>query len=156
MDSNDTIVQDAEIVEDVATQQSSQNQTATDVLLSLENLIKSHSVSIDKLTVSLKEQRAMLEDSFQNDPTYLEHTKLAKEAAKVKSQTKLEITKQPAIFALSQKVKELSADLKDKKLALSDYLREYQRLTQVNEIEVADGDVREIVTTPKLVKKSNK
>ena len=40
------------------------------------------------------------------------------------------------------------------KEGLSDYLREYQRLSGSNEIEGEDGELREIVYTAKLVKKS--
>lgn len=136
----------AEVVEDVS-------NGSKDVIINLEALIKTQTIAIDKTREKLKEQKQMLEDAFQNDPTYIEHEKLAKEAAKVKGKTKSEITKQPAVSILSQKVKDLSLDLKDKQASVSDYLKEYQRLTQVTEIEVEVGDVREIVNVPKLVKK---
>lgn len=126
------------------------------VLLSLENLIKNHIASIDKLKEENKKQKQMLEDSFMNDAVYQEHLRLAKEAVKQKSATKSQITKQPQNMALSQKIRQMSAELKDKQLALSDYLLEYQRLTGVNEIEGDDGEIREIVNSAKVVKRASK
>jgi len=46
--------------------------------------------------------------------------------------------------------------LKDLQNALSDYLREYQRLSGSNEIEGDDGEVREIVYVAKLVKRTSR
>lgn len=146
LDDTEENIVDAEVVEDVS-------NGSKDVIINLEALIKTQTIAIDKTREKLKEQKQMLEDAFQNDPTYIEHEKLAKEAAKVKGKTKSEITKQPAVSILSQKVKDLSLDLKDKQASVSDYLKEYQRLTQVTEIEVEVGDVREIVNVPRLVKK---
>lgn len=140
---------DAEIVE---TPSSSSDQAT--VLLSLEQLIKNHIASIDKLKEENRKHKQMLEDAFMNDQVYQEHLKLAKEAAKVKAQTRSQIMKQPANVVLSNKVKSMSVELKEKQMALSDYLLEYQRLTGVNEIEGEDGEVREIVNTARVVKKA--
>lgn len=146
-----TDIIDAEVVEDSPKSSSSDQAT---VVLSLEQLIKSHIASIDKLRDENRKHKQMLEDAFLNDPVYQEHLKLAKEAAKVKNTTKQQITKQPANVLLSNKIREMSAELKDKQMALSDYLLEYQRMTGVNEIEGEDGDVREIVNSAKVIKKS--
>src|SRR5260221_57832 len=98
----------------------------------------------------------MLEDAFISDPVYQEHMKAAKEAIKVKSATKAQISTQPQNMMLSSKIKNMSSELKDKQYALSDYLLEYQRMTGVNEIEGEDGEVREIVNTAKVIKKAQK
>jgi hypothetical protein len=57
---------------------------------------------------------------------------------------------------LGQQISGLKDDVKDLKQSLSDYLSEYQRLTQSNQIEVSEGDTREIVTSTRLVKKNAK
>ncbi len=144
-------VVDAEIV---ATQTPTPAADQVTVLLSLEQLIKSHIASIDKLREESRKHKQMLEDAFLNDPVYQEHLKIAKEATKQKSTTKQNIMHQPANVQLSNKIKEMSAELKDKQMALSDYLLEYQRMTGVNEIEGEDGEVREIVNTARVVKKT--
>ncbi|HSD98576.1 MAG TPA: hypothetical protein VLB73_02665 [Patescibacteria group bacterium] len=147
-------VTEGEIVEETSATQSDSDQAT--VLLSLENLIKNHIASIDKLKDEVKKQRQMLEDSFMNDAVYQEHLRLAKEAIKVKSATRLQITSQPQNIMLSNKIKSMTTELKDKQFALSDYLLEYQRLTGINEIEGEDGELREIVNTAKVVKRASK
>lgn len=124
------------------------------VLLSLEQLIKSHISTIDKLSIELKKHKEMLEDSYNSDAVYQEHALAAKEAAKVKAQTRSQIMKQPANVVLSNKIKSMSAEVKEKKLSLSDYLLEYQRMTGINEIEGEDGELREIVNVAKAIKRS--
>ncbi len=152
----ETEVIDAEIVEIPSEVASSSVANDATVMLSLENLIKSHIASIDKLKDELRKQKQTLEDGFMNDAVYQEHLRLAKEAIKVKSATRAQITKQPQNVLLSNKIKSMSAELKDKQFALSDYLLEYQRMTGVNEIEGEDGELREIVNTAKVVKRASK
>ncbi len=133
----------------------SQSTDAT-VLLDLEHLIKSHISGIDTRKAELKKNKEMLGDIFVNDSTYQEHEKLAKEANKVKSATKAQLMKAPNAAELADKIKAVASEVKDMDGALSDYLREYQRLSGSNEIEGDDGQVREIVYVAKLVKKSSK
>lgn len=132
------------------------DDTSATVLLDLENLIKTHISGIDKRKDELKKLREMLTDIFVNDPTYQEHEKLAKEATKVKSATKSQLMKAPNAAGLVQKIKTMVAEAKEMDGALSDYLREYQRLSGASEIEGDDGQVREIIYVAKLVKKSSK
>ena len=143
---DDQPIQNAEIVE----------ETPAEMLTNLESTIKEHIASIDKSKTELKKLKEMLADTYRNDPTYQEHDKLVKEATKVRTKTKSELLKQPAVSDLSAKVRELSGELKDFQAALSDYLREYMRLSGSNEIEGDDGEVREIVYVAKLVKRSSK
>jgi hypothetical protein len=138
----------------------SQDATPTDgsgaqVLLDLEQLIKTNISNIDKGKAELKKQREMLTSAFENDETYRLHNEEAKKAAKTKAQTKYQIMQQPQNKQLAEKVKGIAADIKEADGALSDYLREYQRLSGSNEIETDDGQIREIVYTAKLVKRSS-
>lgn len=126
------------------------------VLLSLDSMIKSHIKSLDTLGVELKKKREMLEDTFTNDPTFKEHAENAKKAAKIKAETRSQIMKQPQIAQLANKVKELSSEIKTRKLELSDYLLEYQRMSGANQIEGEDGEIREIVNEAKLIKRAIK
>lgn len=143
-----TVIQDAAIVEDP--------KPDPTVLGDLENLIKGHISGIDTRKEELKKIKEMLGDILVNDPTYQEHEKLAKDANKVKSATKAQLLKAPNAAELANKIKTMAAEVKEMDAALSDYLREYQRMTGSNEIEGADGQVREIVYVAKLVKKSSR
>lgn len=156
MDDTQNKIQDAEIVEEETETPSGTAADQATVLLSLDELIKSHIASIDKLREELTQQRQMLEDAFVNNDTYQEHAKKVKEANKIKSETRQQIMKQPAMEVISSKVKGLSADLKEKQVALSEYLQEYQRMSGANEIEGYDGEVREIINTAKLIKKASR
>jgi len=126
------------------------------VLLDLEQLIKTNVATIDRAKVELKKQKEMLDSALQNDETYRTHNEEAKKAAKQKGATKLQILSQSANKALAEKVKTLVAEVKEATDALSDYLREYARMSGTNEIETDDGVVREIVYTAKLVKKGSR
>lgn len=157
---DDITTSQEEIVEaEIVEEKPSSNLTDTDqatIVVSLGQLIKSHIASIDKLREEVKKHREMIADGFANDSVYQELDTQAKEAIKKKNAAKQQIAKQPAVITLVNKAKSMSAELKEKQMALSDYLLEYQRMTGVNEIEGEDGDVREIVHIAKAVRKPTK
>ena len=78
MDDNSTVTEAVEVV----TAPDASNQGM--VVIELENTIKSHLSSIDNLEAEYSKHRDMLEDIFNNDTTYKEHAKVAKEAARIK------------------------------------------------------------------------
>ncbi len=109
--------------------------TGAEVLLEIEGLIKTHISGIDKRKSELKKLREMLESALANDETYRQHADKAKEANKVKAATRHQIMQQAQNKQLDDKVKGLSAEIKEMDGALSDYLREYQRMSGSTEIE---------------------
>ncbi len=156
-DSETDIIVEAETTEEVV--ESPADVVTTDqatVLLSLEELIKNHIQSLEKLQDELKKHREMFADAFENSEVYREHEKRVKEVTKEKSQAREQILKQPAMQSLAQKIKDFNTELKEKKGALSDYLLEYQRMSGANEIEGHDGKLRDIVNNAKLVKRSSR
>lgn len=98
----------------------------------------------------------MLQSALENDETYRLHNEEAKKAAKTKSQTKYQIMQQPQNKQLAEKVRGIAEEIKEADGALSDYLREYQRMSGATEIETNEGEIREIVYVAKLVKKSSR
>lgn len=127
------------------------------VLLSrIEEMIKTHLSQIGELQEQITKHRDMVNDIFANDETYQEHDKGAKEAARIRSNTKKEIMKRLDVAELANKLKSLKSEQGELKTGLSDYLREYQRLSGSNQIEGEDGEMREIVFVAKLVKRSSK
>ncbi len=155
MDDNTQPVVDAEVIEETTEVTTSEPQTANRamILLDLENLIRSHLASIDKMQVEAKKHKEMLDSVFDNDETYKKHSDAAKEANKIKSATRAQIMKQPAVAELSEKVKSMRTDVKELRDALSDYLQQYQQMSGLTQIEDADGEMREIVYDAKLVKR---
>ena len=134
------------------------DQTTTDpgIVSDLEHLIKTHITNLDKLKKDLKSQREMLKSALENDETYRSHHEKVKEATRVRAGTKKQIMAQQANKLIADKILESTAGLRQLDAELSDYLREYQRLSGTNEIEGDDGEVREIVYVTKLVKKPQK
>ncbi len=124
------------------------------LLLRIEEMIKTHISQIDNLSEEAKKYKEMIDDIFGNDEVYKKHDEVAKEAARVRSKTKAEINKRPDVADLNEKFKSIRSQKKELSEGLSDYLREYQRLSGLNEIEGEDGELREIVYVAKLVKKS--
>lgn len=147
-------IQDGEIVEEAPAKKVEDGQAI--VLLNLESMIKGNISQIDKLTEEMKKQKEMLDSVFENDATYTEHAKQAKEAARIKTATKNEILKRPDVAHIFEKVKSAKAEISELQDGLSSYLQEFQRMSGVNEIEGEDGLVREIVYTAKLVKRNSK
>lgn len=124
------------------------------LLVRIEEMIKTHISQIDSLQEEITKRRDMVNDIFTNEETFQEHDKVAKEAARIRNNTKKEIMKRPDVSELTTKLKDLKLEQKELRGGLSDYLREYQRLSGSNEIEGDDGEVREIVYSAKLVRKS--
>ena len=131
-------------------------QNSGQILINMEAMIKNYIADIDRVNTEAKKLKEMLDDIFANDPTYQQHAEAAKEASKKKAQTRAEILKRPQAKELDDRIRTLKSEVKENQGALSDYLQEYARMAGVNEIEGEDGEVREIVYTAKLVKKSFK
>lgn len=131
------------------------SSSGADELLTIESSIKEHMSQIEKLGEELKPVKEMLNDYLDNDPTFRERTELAKKATQLKTQTKQLLLKQPNAVQLVEKIKTMKEEQKGLQEALSYYLREYQRLTGANEFEGSDGELRQIVYTAKLVRKTN-
>lgn len=126
------------------------------VLTSLESLIKQHISLVASNKEELGKVREMIASALANDQTYKLHDEEAKKAAKVKAATKSELMKTPVNKILVDKSTELTTEIKEADSALSEYLREFARLTGSNEFETDDGEVREIVFVAKLVKRSSR
>lgn len=126
------------------------------LLLKIEEMIKAHMAQIDGLQEEITKHRDMFNDIFVNDETFQEHDKVAKEASRIRSNTKKQIMKRSDVADLSNKLQDLRLEQKELQEGMSDYLREYQRLSGSNEIEGEDGQIREIIYTAKLIKRPTK
>ena len=61
----------------------------------------------------------------------------------------------PEAKMVVEKLTDLQSQLKELKVALSDYLAQYVTLAGTNQIELTDGILRQIIYTAKLVKKGD-
>ncbi|MGB9637339.1 MAG: hypothetical protein ACPLY7_00895 [Microgenomates group bacterium] len=126
----------------------------TEDFLNLESLVKTYVAKIAELEKELRTKSQILTDALENDVVYHEQAEKVKEANKLKSATKQQILKSPQLAEISERIKEIKFDLQDGRAILSDYLQQYQKQTGATQIEVGDGEVLEIVSVVKLVKKS--
>ncbi len=159
-------IQDAELIEDndsstEASQLSQSEDTEgglsqAGMILELETMIKNHISGISTRRNELKKFKEMVVDAFKNDSTYQEVEEAYKKATKVKKDIKANIMQQPGVQEAAEKVRDISTEIKELEGALSDYAREYQRLSGSNEIEDNEGNVHEIVYIAKLLKKNQK
>jgi hypothetical protein len=148
-------VQDADVIEETDPQ-TPPAANGANVLMELESMIKSHIGGIDSRKTDLRKYREMLTSALASDETYQEHERIAKEAAKVKNGTRQQLMKLPANAQIQEKVRDLAVEIKEMDIALSDYLKEYERMSGSNEIETDDGTVRQIVYVAKLVKSQSR
>jgi hypothetical protein len=160
---DDQNVQDQDVVEAEVVADTAANGTPApagdgqaNVLLSLEEMIKKYITRLDNLKVEIKKHKEMYDDSFNNNPTFIENTEKAKEAAKDLKTTKKNIASQPGVIQIALKLKSMRDEAKEMHTSLSDYLLEYQRMTGANEIEGEDGKLRDIINNAKLVVRSAK
>jgi len=144
-------VVDAEIVEDAS---ANTTLSPVDELKNIENLINANITKMDKLVQDLKPVKEMLESLLQADLEYAELDQKAVEATKDKTKKKKELMGTTNGKELTEKLKELKQELLEAKDALSSYLQEYQKKTGFNEYEGPDGELRQIVFSAKLVRKT--
>ncbi len=125
-------------------------------LFAIENLIKTHISHIDTVKLEMSKQVEMFNDILNNDPDYKKAADEGKEVNKKKAEAKQNVLKSPSNASLNQKIKDMRQELKELKNALSNYLQQYQKIADTDQIESEDGEVRQIVYNAHLVKLSGK
>lgn len=123
-------------------------------IMTIENMINAQMVDIEKMKEEMKLVKSSYDDTFKNDAKFKELDDKAREAGKVKNTYKQTLLKEPAVAELSNKLDGLKGEVKDLQDGLSDYLREYYRLSGMTQFETKDGEVLQIVNVFKLVKQA--
>jgi len=144
--------------DDTTTQQAALATATKEVkdLFTIENLIKTHVSHIDAVRVELAKHAEMLTDILNNDSAYKEISDQIKDMGKKKMEAKQNILKVPSNASLNQKIKDMRTEVKELKMALSQYLQQYQKIADTDQIESEDGEVRQIIFDARLVKISGK
>ena len=122
-------------------------------IMNLETMIKGYMSDLEKYQEDLRDQASMLKDSFEQDAEYTVAQEKVLEATRKRKEVKDRIIADPAIAALESKVADLRAEVKEIKTALSDYLERFFQESGLRQITGNDGEIREMVTTVRLVKK---
>lgn len=146
---------DGEVVDDnSATTAPQAPQSDAELVVSLTNLINANLSEITNLEKEMSRNKEMVDSVLDNDSTYKDHAEKAKEAARIKSNTKKEIFKRPDVKHVVEKLGELRENLADTKEELSNYIQEYAQVSGQNYFEAEDGTIQEIVYVARLRKKS--
>jgi len=124
-------------------------------LLDIQDAINSRLQKLDSLKEDLRPHKEMLDSLLANDEEYVEKSKLARDATKAKSQAKAKVMRTTQAAELVAKINEIKDESRELGESLSYYLREYQQMTGASEFESADGELRQIVFSAKLVRKTN-
>lgn len=134
-------------------QNSDDFKNPSESLLNLESAINRTVNDVEKLKTEIKDQKDMYDSAFEQDATYESQLKKEEEVKKAGAVLKQQLSKSPAIAASFEKLKELKDDMKDLQKELSDLLKRYQKTSGTNIITREDGEIYEIVTNLKLIKK---
>ena len=106
---------------------------------------------IEDLAEELNKIKALYEESLDNDDTFQEieeHAKALRDESKEKKQQVLD---KPEIKEFMQQIKEIRQDMKENSEVLSQELADYYKESGLLEITDADGKVRKIKFSAKLV-----
>ena len=122
-------------------------------IMNLETMIKGYMSDLEKYQEDLRDLASMLKDSYEQDAEYTVAQEKVLEATRKRKEVKDRIIADPAIAALESKVADLRAEVKETKTALSDYLERFFQESGLRQITGNDGEIREMVTTVRLVKK---
>jgi len=126
-----------------------ENQDPTQLLMSLENLIKGNIEEIKDLDVKIKQKKEMIDNVLKNDSTYVSHLESAKEATRIKSATKKEILKRPDVKHIAEELKELRDDKKEAKAELSNYGVEWMANAKQLTLDL-EGEMYQVVQSAEL------
>lgn len=123
-----------------------------DSRLAAEGVIKNQLQQIEVLQNEIKRLREMETDSLINNEAFSERKLAHEESTKQLKQAKQAALTTPEAKNISQKLSEAKDRLNDLRKSLSDALVSFEKLAGTNQIEVEDGDVRQISYTAKLIK----
>ncbi len=122
-------------------------------IINVENLINSYHLKLDSLTRDLHEQKGMLQSILDNDSEYCKLDQEADKISKTKSVARQKALKQSNAVSIIDKTKEIKNELREVKVAMSDYLTQYITLSGSRQIEAPDGTLMDIIYSARLIKK---
>ncbi len=139
---------------EVSVETTPEPQSQAELVVSLTNLINATLSEISNLEKEMAKQKEMVDSVLANDSTYTQHAEAAKEASRIKSNTRKEIFKRTDVKHVVEKLTEIKDNLADTKEELSNYIQEYASASGQNYFEAEDGTIQEIVYVAKLRKKA--
>lgn len=124
-----------------------------EVVESLRSLILQTVENVQEMKGDKKKLDETIKSVLDNDSTYVKHAEDAKEASRIKSNTKKEIFKRPDVKHVVERKLELHEDIKAEEEQLDAYLQDYYDKTGTDVIEDRNGNVLQVIKKFKVVQK---
>ncbi|CAN5181658.1 hypothetical protein BH09PAT2_BH09PAT2_09330 [soil metagenome] len=121
--------------------------------IQLENIINGYLGDLERLQRDMKEQSQMFRDTLENDADYAACMNRARDISKEKKTIQDKLIQDPSLALVESKIRDLKSEVKETQQALSDYLQQFYEQSGLRQITGVDGEIRDIVTFVKLVKK---
>jgi seryl-tRNA synthetase len=121
-------------------------------LINCESLINTSCVRYDEIKKQTKDLKSQLDSILENDAEYQDLCDQVNKLNNLKKIAKQKVMQREEVKSLDEKIKDGNHQVKEIKVALSDYLAQYVILSGTNQIEMADGVIRQIIYSAKLVK----
>ena len=106
---------------------------------------------IDDLKEELNKINALYKESLDEDPVYQEVQEKEQEYRESKKERTTQVMEKPVIKEFKDQCGELRKEIKENKEVLGQELAEYFRETGSTEIEDADGNIKRMVFSVRLV-----
>lgn len=134
---------------------STASSNTAQTIISLESLINSFDSRLESLTREMRTHKDMLVSYLDGQKEFAEAQTKAQSAAKEATIAKQKALKSSEAQPLIEKVKDYQIQIKEVKIALSDYLSQYITLSGTNQLNAPDGTTRSISVSARLVKKKD-
>lgn len=118
--------------------------------MSIETINKRLKI-LEDLQEELNKASAVLEETLEDDPAYQKFQEEKAKATEEQKEKKDKVMSRETVKHLDDELKELRKEIKENKEILAAELADYYKETGTLEISVADGDVKRIVFSAKLV-----
>lgn len=127
-----------------------EDNNTVELMQSLENLIQGNLEELKHIDEDIKRNKEMIDGVLGNDSTYKQHLEAAKEATRIKSNTKKEILKRDDVKHVAEKLKELREQKKDVKEELSNYGVEWMSHAKQLTLDFGEGEMYQVVQSAEL------
>ena len=130
-----------------------QMQKAVSESKQIEYLVKQIAADVDKLSDKIKEQRKMLKDSMHSDSRFQQLTEKIKEINNQRKSIQKELSDLDAVRKAKEELEDLNSERKALQYKLSGYLSQYVEKFSSRTIEDLEGNLKQITTQHKLVRR---
>lgn len=114
-------------------------ETKQNTIFALKELAKNYQASIESLTVQIGQGNATIKENLALDEEYKKIDDEIKALQKKRKEIKERAMEAKGMIEVHEKVKALKKEKKEKKLDLSEYLLELQRMSKAESVQLVDG-----------------